>query len=101
MVAKWLSEKQLILPKIIEKNNLIHKIGIPEFKKEYLIKDEVIYVVQIMGKVRGKLSISPNASEEEIKEKALNIENVKKHLEGKEIIKIIIVPKKLISIVAK
>jgi leucyl-tRNA synthetase len=87
--------------KMIGKNNLIHKVGIPEFKKEYLIKDEIIYVVQIMGKVRGKLSISPNASEEEIKEKALNIENVKKHLEGKEIIKIIIVPKKLVSIVAK
>ncbi len=96
--APHLSEE---LWSMIGKNNLIHEVGIPEFKKEYLIKDEVIYVVQIMGKVRGKLSISPNASEEEIKEKALNIENVKKYLEGKEIIKIIIVPKKLVSIVAK
>ena len=70
-------------------------------KIEYLIKDEITYVIQIMGKIRGKLSVSPSATEDEIKEKALELENVKKHLEGKEIKKIIVVPKKLVSIVAK
>jgi len=84
---------------MIGKENLVHESGIPEYNPEYLIKDEITYVVQIMGKIRGKLSVTPSTSEEEIREKALELENVKKHLQGKEIKKIIVVPKKLVSIV--
>jgi len=80
---------------------LVHEVGIPEYNPEYLIKDEINYVVQIMGKIRGKLSVSPSASDTEIKEKALELENVQKYIAGKEVKKIIVVPKKLVSIVAK
>ena len=80
---------------------LVHEFGIPEYNPAFLIKDEITYVVQIMGKIRGKLSVAPSTAEEEIKEKVLELENVKKHLQGKEIKKIIVVPKKLVSIVAK
>ncbi len=92
------------VPKVSNRSEgfgLVHETGIPEYNPEYLIKDKVTYVVQIMGKIREKLSVTPSAAEEEIKEKALELENVKKHLQGKEIKKIIIVPKKLVSIVAK
>jgi len=81
--------------------NLIHEAGIPQHNPNFLVKDEVTYVVQIMGKLRGSFEIGLNASQEEIKEMALSLENVKKHLEGKKIVKIIVVPKKLVSIVAK
>ena len=81
--------------------NLIHEAGIPKHNPKFLVKDEVTYVVQIMGKLRGSFEIGLDASQEEIKEMALAQENVKKHLEGKKIIKIIVVPKKLVSIVAK
>ena len=81
--------------------NLIHEAGIPKYNEKFLVKDEIIYVIQIMGKIRGKLSVPTSASEEEIKEKALSLENVQKYLTGKEIKKIIVIPKKLISIVAK
>ena len=57
--------------------------------------------MQIMGKIRGKLLVSPTVSENEIKEKALELENVRKYIAGKEVKKIIVVPKKLVSIVAK
>jgi leucyl-tRNA synthetase len=87
--------------KMIGNETLVHEAGIPEFNKEFLKKDEVTYVVQIMGKVRGKMEVPINTCQEDIKKLAVEIENVKKHLEGKEIKKIIVVPKKLVSIVAR
>ncbi|MFO7897418.1 MAG: leucine--tRNA ligase [Candidatus Cloacimonadales bacterium] len=80
---------------------LIHAAGIPQYNPKFLIKDEITYVVQIMGKLRGSFEIGVDASHDEIKEQALQLENVKKHLEGKKVLKMIVVPKKLVSIVAK
>jgi len=87
--------------KLLEHDELVHETGIPEYNPGYLIKDEITYVVQIMGKIRGKLEVPVDTSQEDIKKLALEIENVKKHLEGKEIKKIIVIPKKLVSIVTK
>jgi leucyl-tRNA synthetase len=81
--------------------NLIHEAGIPQYNPKFLVKDEVTYVVQIMGKLRGSFEISVEASQDEIKKQALQLENVQKHLEGKKVLKMIVVPKKLVSIVAK
>ncbi len=65
-------------------------------------KDEFIeLVVQINGKVRGKVIIDVTLSDEEIKKIALEQENVIKHLENKEIVKILVVNKKIVSIVIK
>jgi len=74
---------------------------LPEFNEKYLVQDEITYVIQIMGKVRGKINVSVDATDDEIKKLALEVENVKKSLEGKNILKMIIIPKKLVSIVAK
>jgi leucyl-tRNA synthetase len=81
--------------------DMLHAAGLPQYKEEYLQLEEVAYVIQIMGKVRGKVSVPADASEEEIKKIALAHENVQAHIEGKEVKKFIIVPNKLISIVAK
>ncbi len=85
----------------MEGKKLLHEVGLPEYNEDYLVKDEITYVVQIMGKVRGKLDINADASEEEVKKVALEIDNVKKAIEGKTIVKMIVVPKKLVSIVIK
>jgi len=85
----------------IGNENLLHEAGLPEFNEKYLVQDEITYVIQIMGKVRGKINVSVDATDDEIKKLALEVENVKKSLEGKNILKMIIVPKKLVSIVAK
>ncbi len=86
---------------MIGKGNMLHETGLPDFNEEYLIQDEITYVIQIMGKVRGKINVSVDATDDEIKKLALEVENVKKSLAGKNILKMIIVPKKLVSIVAK
>ncbi len=87
--------------KLMENETLVHEVGVPQYNKDFLIKDEVTYVVQIMGKVRGKMEVPVDTSQEDIKKLVMEIENVKKYLEGKEVKKIIVVPKKLVSIVAK
>ena len=58
-------------------------------------------VVQVNGKVRGKIEVSMETSKEDMEKLALDIPNVKNFTEGKEIVKIIVVPKKLVNIVVK
>jgi len=73
----------------------------PEYDEKFLAEDTVTIGVQINGKVRGQLTISKDASKEETLKLAKEIENVQKFLEGKNIIKEIVVPGKIINIVAK
>lgn len=61
---------------------------------------EVTYAVQICGKMRGTIQMPKDASKEEVEAKALTLDNVKKQLEGKEIKKVIVVPNRLINLVA-
>ena len=69
---------------------------------ESKIKEEIFdLIVQVNGKVRGKITIPVNTSEEEMKKLAFEIENVKNFTNGKEIVKVIVVPKKLVNIVVK
>ena len=58
-------------------------------------------VVQINGKVRGKIAVDSNLTNEEMALIAKTIPNVKSNLDGKEIVKVITVPKKLVNIVVK
>ena len=66
-----------------------------------MVDDEKLIVVQVNGKVRGKLTVAADAAEEEIKQTALSDDNVARHLDGLNIIKVIYVPGKLLSFVAK
>lgn len=61
----------------------------------------ITLVVQINGKVKDKIEVSESLSQEEMKEIALNSEKTKEQIQGKEIIKVIVVPKKLVNIVVK
>ena len=58
-------------------------------------------MIKVNGKVRGKMKIAVGTAEEEMKEKAMQIESVQRQLEGKEIMKIIVVKGKVVNIVAK
>jgi leucyl-tRNA synthetase len=73
----------------------------PTYDESKIKDDEFEMVVQVNGKVRGKITVSSNTTEDEMKELAMNIENVKTYVEGKEIVKVITIPKKLVSIVIK
>jgi len=63
--------------------------------------DSFEMVVQVNGKVRGKIEVSMETSKEEMETLALSIPNVKNFTDGKEVVKIIVVPKKLVNIVVK
>ncbi len=71
----------------------------PKYEDKYLVDDEITLIVQVNGKVRDKIVVSAGLLEEEAKEKALESEKVQKHIDGKEIRKVIFVQGKLISIV--
>ena len=73
----------------------------PTYDESKLVEDTFEMVVQVNGKVRGKIEVDSNTSEEEMKTKAKEVENVKTYLDGHEIIKEIVVPKKLVSFVIK
>lgn len=73
----------------------------PVYDEAKTIEDTYEMIVQVNGKVRGKLIVEMNTSKEEMERLALEIENVKKNIEGKEIVKMITVPRKLVNIVVK
>jgi leucyl-tRNA synthetase len=71
----------------------------PKVDNSALVQDEIQMIVQVNGKLRGKILISPEASKAEIEALALAEENVIRFIDGNPIKKIIVVPKKLVSIV--
>ena len=77
------------------------KVSWPEFDSELAAEDELEYPVQVNGKLRARIHVSASAGEEEIRTKALADEKVIQHLAGLQIKKLIVVPQKLVSIVAK
>ncbi|MFC1554981.1 leucine--tRNA ligase [candidate division KSB1 bacterium] len=70
----------------------------PDFNPELLAVEELTIVVQVKGKVRGKIQVPADLDEEEIKDRAKNLENVQKFITG-DIKKIIYIKNKLINIV--
>jgi len=73
----------------------------PEYDEEKTIESTKEIAVQVNGKVRATIEISIDDDEQTIKEKAMDCENVQKHLEGKEIVKVIVIKGKIVNIVVK
>src|SRR5438874_4429012 len=72
----------------------------PEHDEAVLVEDQVDVVVQINGKLRDKLRVPTDANEEDLKSAALALPKIQQHLAGKEVRKIVIVPNKIVNIVA-
>ncbi len=79
----------------------VWELSWPEPDSEYLQADTFTMVVQVNGKVRGKVEASVDASEEELKELARSCDNARKHLDGKEIVKEVVVPGRLVNLVVR
>ena len=73
----------------------------PTHKEELTIADEIAVAVQVNGKLRGTLEVDRNIAKEDLEKQALEIENVKKFIEGQTVMKIIVVPGKIVNIVVK
>jgi Leucyl-tRNA synthetase len=79
----------------------VHAASWPVYEESALVVDEVEVAVQVNGKVRDKLTVSVSVSKEELEEAAKALPRVQEFTEGKTIVKVIVVPKKLINIVVK
>ncbi|MGB3622291.1 leucine--tRNA ligase [Ketobacter sp. MCCC 1A13808] len=73
----------------------------PKVDESALTRDTLQMAVQVNGKVRATIDVGVDEDKQSIEDKALNNENVQKFTEGKHIAKVIVVPGKLISVVAK
>lgn len=82
-------------------DNFIEESGWPKWNEEFLKTSEIQIVVQVNGKLRGKIKVSTELEKQQILEKAKQEENVAKFLANKEVIKEVFVPGKLINFVVK
>ena len=80
---------------------LICESSWPVYDESKIVEDEIEIGVQVNGKVRGTITINKDEDEEVVKQKALEVDNVKKHIDGKEVVKIIVIKGKIVNIVVK
>jgi len=73
----------------------------PVYDEEKAREKSFVIGVQVNGKLRGEISVSPDEDQDSILEKAMSDERVKKHVEGKEVLKTIVIPNKIVNIVVK
>lgn len=76
---------------IIEEKYSVFNEKWPEFDEKALVKDEVEIAIQINGKIKAKINIATNLSEDEIKSAALADDKVKAATDGKNIVKVIVI----------
>jgi len=95
-------------PHITEEINELNNLGEmlcsskwPEYDEAKTIDEEFEMIIQVNGKLRGRITVSKDINEDEMKSIALKNEGASRHIEGKEIVKVIIVPNKLVNIVVK
>lgn len=84
-----------------QKEESIHLAAWPACDESALVVDEVELAVQVNGKVRATISVPIAMAREEIGEKAQTLPEIQKFTEGKTIVKVIVVPKRIVNIVVK
>ena len=84
---------------ILGKKGSIHNQPWPKWDPEALQEKEQVVVIQINGKVRSRITLGPSVSEEEIKKLALDQPRIQEWLQGKKVVKTIVVQRKLVNIV--
>jgi len=77
----------------------IHTQAWPKVDKEAAKDEEITLIVQVNGKLRGRIMVSPEISQEEMQTLALASEAVRAELSGREPKKVIVVPGKLVNVV--
>ena len=80
---------------------MLCKSNWPQYDKDKMVEDTYQMVVQVNGKVRGKIIVESGANREKMEMLAKEIPNVRAHIENKEIVKVIVIPSKIVNIVVK
>jgi len=77
------------------------QVAWPEFDAEVAKADEVVIPVQVNGKVRGRLTVAADASEQELERAALADPGVTAYTAGKTVVKVVVAKGRLVSVVVK
>ena len=95
------SESGSFVPQDDKSSSSIYNVSWPEYDEFMLVDDEVTIAIQIAWKLRGTLTFLNGVAQEEVSIAAMEDPNISKWLEGKEIVKEIFIPNKMLSIVIK
>ena len=79
----------------------ISEVKWPEWNEEKLVKDEIEYAIQINNKIIERANFSANASNEEIESQVITSEKVNSVLNGRQVMKVIVIKNRLVNIIAK
>jgi leucyl-tRNA synthetase len=66
-----------------------------------MVEEEILIVIQVNGKLRSRITVPVDSSDEEVERIALSDEKTQGWIAGKEIKKVVVVPKKLVNVVVK
>ena len=83
-----------------ETGNLL-KAPWPKYDEKLAAEDEIEIPVQVNGKLRGKVVVPATASDDQVKQAAMMDGKVQAAMAGKQVVKVIVVPKKLVNVVVK
>jgi leucyl-tRNA synthetase len=84
-----------------ENGILANEASFPEYRAELASADEIEIPVQVNGKLRSRVLAAPDAANEELEKMALADAKIQEYTNGKQILKVIVVPKRLVNIVIK
>ena len=73
----------------------------PKYDESKLMADTYTLVVQVNGKLRDRIEVATNSTNAEIEKIALESEKIKAHIDGLTVVKVVVVPKKLVNIVVR
>jgi leucyl-tRNA synthetase len=79
----------------------ISKAKWPRYREDLTREEQVEIIIQINGRLRGKMVVDVNLGEDETRERALTDPRIAPLLAGKQIVKVVVVPKKLVNIVLR
>lgn len=86
---------------MLGRKDSIHRAPWPVYDQQAAREDTVTIVFQVNGKVRDKAELEAGLSQDELQAQALSSENVKRFIDGKQIVKTIVIPDKLVNLVIK
>jgi leucyl-tRNA synthetase len=83
------------------KSDSVYRAPWPDFDPEQIFEETVNVMIQVNGKIKDKISVALDCGEEDVKREAMKCEKIKQLLAGRQIVKMIFVKNKMLSIVCK
>lgn len=79
----------------------VHTVAWPQYDEQALVKEEIEVVLQINGKVRDKITVPRKIDQSSLEQMVMANERILKFIDGREIVKVVLIPQKLVNIVVK